>query len=196
MGEIVTVNFRGDELYGFKQDDGVFVALKPIVEALGMSWVGQNERVNRDPVLSKGIRVMRIPFGRGGAQEATCIKMERLNGWLFGIDTNRIKDQTVRERVILYQEECYDVLYQHFSKGRAENFDPIGVDLTEPMSERRKLVIEARQTWGHVVAKQLWLKLGMPKVSAMLLDTEAAADQPELPGLAPANDRHEVQKAA
>ncbi|MDX2334616.1 phage antirepressor N-terminal domain-containing protein [Brevundimonas vesicularis] len=196
MGEIVTVNFRGDQLYGFKQDDGVFVALTPICEAMGIAWEPQRKRLHRDPVLSEATSIMEVPFGGHRGQPVTCLKMELLNGWLFGIDSSRIKDDEVRERVILYQRECYGVLYQHFAKGRAENFDPIGADLTEPMSERRKLVIEARQTWGHVVAKQLWLKLGMPKVSAMLLDTEAAADQPELPGLAPANDRHEVQKAA
>lgn len=196
MGEIVSVNFRGDELYGFKEDDGVFVALKPIVEAMGMNWQGQHERVNRDPVLSKGVRVMRIPFGRGGAQEATCLKMERLNGWLFGIDTSRIKDAEVRERVILYQEECYEVLYRHFSKGRLEPFATDEVDLSLPMNDRRKLVVEARQTFGHVAAKQLWIKLGMPKVAAMFLDAEALADQPDLPGLEHANDHAPDKKVA
>lgn len=36
------------------------------------------------------------------------------DGWLFGIDSSRIKDEAVRERVILYQRECYQVLYDHF----------------------------------------------------------------------------------
>lgn len=54
MGEIVTVNFRGDELYGFRQDDGVFLALKPVVEAMGLTWEPQRQRIQRDPILSEG----------------------------------------------------------------------------------------------------------------------------------------------
>lgn len=195
MGEIVTVNFRGDDLYGFKEDDGVFVALKPIVEAIGLAWNGQFERVNRDPVLSKGVRVMRIPFGRGGAQEATCLKMERLNGWLFGIDSGRIKDTEVRERIILYQEECYDVLYRHFTKGRLDSVIHGEVDQTLPMNDKRKLVVEARQTFGHVAARELWIKLGMPTVDAMFVG-DALSDQPDLPGLDHANDSGDEYKAA
>ena len=52
MGEIVTVNFRGDELYGFKQDDGTYLALKPMVEAMGLDWSAQLKRVKRDPFVS------------------------------------------------------------------------------------------------------------------------------------------------
>ena len=181
MGEIVTVNFRGDDLYGFKQDDGVFVALKPMVEAIGLAWNGQFERVNRDPVLSKGVRVMRIPFGRGGAQEAVCIKMDLVNGWLFGIDSSRIKDDEVRQRVILYQEECYGVLFAHFYRGEAAIGAPLHAepDLSLPVGERRKLVTEARQSFGTRASKALWAKLGLTWVAEMAYPD----DQPDIPGL-------------
>jgi hypothetical protein len=52
-----------------------------MVEAMGLNWSGQFERVNRDPVLSEGIRVTRTPFGRGGGQQCVCIKLELVNGW-------------------------------------------------------------------------------------------------------------------
>ncbi len=83
MGKIITVNFRGDELFGFEADDGVFVALKPIVESMGLNWSGQEQRVKRDPILSEGICVMHIPFGRGGGQDTLCLKFDLVNGWLF-----------------------------------------------------------------------------------------------------------------
>ncbi len=169
MGDILTVNFRGDDLFGFREDDGTFLALKPMVEAMGLMWPGQYERVNRDPVLSQGIRVMRIPFGRGGAQETLCIKLEMVNGWLFGIDSGRIKDEAVRERVILYQRECYQVLHDHFTGkrppalGSDEEPDP-----SPSMNERRSLVAEARQTFGPLAARQLWFNQNLPIVPAMI----------------------------
>lgn len=174
MGEIVTVNFRGDQLYGFRQDDGVFVALKPIVEAMGMSWQGQHDRVNRDPVLSKGVRVIRIPFGRGGAQDATCIKLDRLNGWLFGIDSSRVKDAEVRQRVILYQEECYDVLHSHFMGKRSalEHANDLP-DETRTFGESIRLVTEVRQTWGSQAAREIYFHEKLPVTPSMLQQPQA-----------------------
>ena len=44
----------------------------------------------------------------------TCLPLDYLNGWLFGVSTNRIKDDGIRERVIRYQDECYSVLAKAF----------------------------------------------------------------------------------
>lgn len=173
MGQIITVNFRGDDLYGFEEDDGTFVALKPIVESMGMAWNGQFERVNRDPILSEGIRVMRTPFTRGGSQDVTCLKLELVNGWLFTIDASRIKDEAVRERVLIYQRECYSVLHKHFyGRGHADRAETlIGTpNAEEPLQVKRSLVTEARQTFGCQSARELWFKLGMPTTPSMYAD--------------------------
>lgn len=168
MGEIVTVNFRGDELYGFKQDDGVFLAAKPMVEAMGLDWNGQYQRLKRDPILSEGMCMMHIPFGRGGAQEAVCIKLELVNGWLFTIDSSRIKDEVVRQKVQTYQRECYQVLHDHFSgKRRAaeSSGDPTEQSTT---NERLRLVTEARQSFSTQAAREMWFKQGLPIVPSMM----------------------------
>ena len=150
MGEIVTVNFRGDTLYGFRADDGVFVALKPIVDGMGLGWEGQRQRVKRDPILSEGVCVMHTPLGRGGPQEAICLKEDLIQGWIFTIDSARITNDEVRERVILYQRECYSVLHDHF-RGKARGTKPEiegDPDDKPPMGERLRQVTEARQTFG------------------------------------------------
>lgn len=174
MGNIITVNFRGDQLYGFENDDGTFVALKPIVESMGMDWNGQYQRVKRDPILSEGMCVMHIPFGRGGQQEAVCLKLDLVNGWLFTIDTSRIKDEGVREKVIIYQRECYSVLAKHFAGkhlGATAAKTSEGVDDTqENENVKLRMVNESRQVFGNQAAAQLWFRLGLPIVPAMLHD--------------------------
>lgn len=169
MGEIVTVNFRGDTLYGFKQDDGVFLALKPMVQAMGLDWSAQFRRVQRDPILAEGIAMMATPFGQGGDQEALCLNVEFVQGWLFTIDSLRIKDDDVRKKVQLYQRECYTVLHAHFtgkSKGRIEaDGDP---DEALSIGERLRLVTETRQSFDTYAARQMWFKQGLPIVPAML----------------------------
>lgn len=174
MGNIVTVNFRGDQLYGFENDDGTFVALKPIVESMGMDWSAQYRRALRDPILKEGIAIMATPFGRGGDQEAVCLKLELVNGWLFTIDTSRIKDDVVREKVIVYQRECYGVLAKHFAgKMQASSTEQTGDapdDTHENESTKLRMVNESRQVFGNQAAAQLWFRLGLPVVPAMLHD--------------------------
>jgi len=174
MGNIVTVNFRGDELYGFENDDGVFVALKPIVESMGMDWSAQLKRVKRDAILAEGMAIMATPFGRGGDQEAVCLKLDLVNGWLFTIDTARIKDDAVREKVIVYQRECYGVLAKHFlgkmAGGSAAKNGDIIDDPHENESVKLRMVNESRQVFGTQAAAQLWFRLGLPVVPAMQHD--------------------------
>lgn len=173
MGQIITVNFRGDQLYGFENDDGTFVALKPIVESMGMDWSAQLKRVKRNPILAEGMAIMATPFGRGGDQEAVSIKLELVNGWLLTIDTSRIENDEVRDKVLLYQRECYAVLFKHFY-GRSQTERAEGTAGTpnpeEPMQVKRSLVTEARQTFGCQSARELWFKLGMPTTPSMFAD--------------------------
>jgi hypothetical protein len=169
MTNIVAVDFRGDTLFGFKEGDDTFVGLKPMVEAMGLDWSAQYRRVKRDPILSEGIAVMATPFGRGGDQEAVCLKLELVNGWLFTISTDRIKDDTVRERVLTYQRECYRVLHDHFAgKSRPKQGLVDEDEVSESEGTRLRMVTEGRQTFGTQAAAQLWFQLGLPVVPAMI----------------------------
>lgn len=169
MTNIVTVDFRGDTLFGFEEGGRTFIALKPIAEGMGVNWEPQRQRVQRDPVLSEGASIMKVPFGRGGAQDTLCLPLELLNGWLFGIDSNRIKDEDVRQKVLTYQRECYRVLHDHFlgkKTGREEMLNE--EEASESEGTRLRLVTEGRQTFGTQAAAQLWFQLGLPIVPAML----------------------------
>lgn len=116
--------------------------------------------------------MMATPYGLGGDQEAACLKMDLVNGWLFGIDSTRIKDVTVREKVILYQRECYGVLFRHFYKGAKHTSDPLVIEDHEetanPENSKVRLVTECRQTFGVKASGQLWFQLGLPTVPAMI----------------------------
>ena len=137
MTALVPVPFDGDTLFAGEIDGAVYVALKPICERLGLAWTGQHDRLQRDPVLSEGIRVIRIPSA-GGTQETTCLKLEMLNGWLFGIDVGRLKDEQVRETVLTYKRRCYQVLHDHF-------FGPaLPAPVATPISERPPVGVEER----------------------------------------------------
>ncbi len=173
MSKIITVDFRNDTLFAVQRDDGVFVAVKPIVQTLGLDWKAQHRRISDDPILREGMVTTAMP-SVGGAQETTCIRLDLVNGWLFGIDESRVRDEETRQRVLAYKRECYGVLFKHFygRSAAASAADVPHVIATEDARKesirtRRQLVSEARQSYGTHSARQLWAYLGLPMVPAM-----------------------------
>lgn len=173
MSNIITINFRSDTLFAVERDDGVFVAVKPICDTLGIEWRKQQERLRRDPILSEGITMVVIP-SPGGAQETTCLKLDLVHGWLFTIDESRVKDEDTKQRVLAYKRECYSVLFEHFYGKRAAptRAIPEADETQEPDGTKVRLVTESRQTFGTAAAAQLWFRLGLPVVPAMLQDSK------------------------
>ena len=109
------IDFYGDELIAVLVDDMPYIPIAPICDFLGVSWSGQSERIRRDAVLSEAaisLRVTRKESKRGG-REMVCLPLDYLNGWLFGINAGRVREE-LRERLIRYQRDCYRVLSQAF----------------------------------------------------------------------------------
>ena len=110
--QTITVEFNGQQIFAVLVEGKPYVAVKQISDNIGLQWTGQLERIKRHSVMNEGIRVIRTP-SNGGDQDATCLPLSMLNGWLFGIKAGSVKDE-IRDKVIQYQRECFDVLYQHF----------------------------------------------------------------------------------
>ncbi len=121
------VQFYGDEIKGVRVtrspsgQSEFYVPLRPLCDYLGVSYSGQRERIERDAVLSTKLQSVIIDTS-GGPQEMQCLSLDYLNGWLFGINANRVKEEN-RPRVIRYQEECYLVLRDAFQGARSS--DPL-----------------------------------------------------------------------
>lgn len=112
---LVSVDFHGTSLIIFDHNGDPHVAIKPIAEALGLDWEGQRQRIQRDEILSEGVFIIKVQMPDDDQQrEVTALKLSMLNGWLFGIDHNRVKPE-IRESILTYKRECYDALYKHWS---------------------------------------------------------------------------------
>ena len=96
------------------EDGSVYVPIRPICEHLGIQWSAQSKRINRDDILSqvKGMSIMDTP---GGQQKMTCLPLDYLNGWMFGLTTSRVKPK-LRESLRRYKLECYQVLSEAFGR--------------------------------------------------------------------------------
>ncbi|MFJ3259813.1 phage antirepressor N-terminal domain-containing protein [Pseudomonas sp. NPDC086581] len=118
--QLFTINFHGQPLISITTDDGQhLVAMRPVCEGIGLTWHGQFERIKRDDVLSTCVRVIRTVAQDEKNRELVCLPIEYLNGWLFGIDTRRCR-QEIRPALIRYKRECYQVLAAHWQPKPAE----------------------------------------------------------------------------
>jgi hypothetical protein len=118
-GELSTVDFHGHVLQVINADGKPIVPINRICVNLGIDWSSQLKRIQRDEVLSEGLVMMTIPSA-GGDQRMACLPLEYLNGWLFGIDENRVAPE-IRDALITYKREAYGALYNYFVKGFAVN---------------------------------------------------------------------------
>lgn len=134
------VSFYGDEitavLVEVAGEQRVFVPLRPICDLVGVDWSAQRQRLNRDLVLSgeiRGVVVTPSPLDSKYAnpQEMTCLPLDYLNGWLFGINANRVKNEDIRDRLVRYQRECYQVLANAFLERTQTAVSPAGAALAQ-----------------------------------------------------------------
>mgnify|MGYP000927415280 CR=1 FL=1 len=169
QGTVAAIDFHGDRLFAYQNGDQAYVAMRPIVEALGLDWSGQVQRIRRDDVLSEGVVMMPTPSA-GGLQEALCLPIDLINGWLFGVDANRVKPE-LRDKITLYRRECFRALSDHFKPmvtAPAHRPWPDPVEYGMTMTDKRQLVNEARVTFDRQSARELWIMIGLPVTDAML----------------------------
>jgi hypothetical protein len=125
------VEFYGDDVTAVRMEDGaVYVPVRPICDLLGVQWSAQSKRIKRDPVLSDAsisVSVMDTQGESAQHRNMTCLPLKYLSGFLFTVSSARVKPE-LREKVIRYQRECYEVLAEAFAEGRLTS-DPSFTEL-------------------------------------------------------------------
>ena len=95
-------------------DPKKLVPIKPICEALGIDYARQFQKLKDDEDLGPTIGLTPTVAADGKIREMVCLPMEFIFGWLFTINPANVKEES-REGIIMYQQECYHVLYEYFA---------------------------------------------------------------------------------
>lgn len=117
--QISTINvpFHGQSLATIFHEGQPFVAMRPIVENIGIDWAGQTVKLKKQKE-KFGCCDISTP-SNGGVQSMLCLPLKKLNGWLFSINPERVRAD-IKDKLIQYQEECFSVLYEYWSKGEVK----------------------------------------------------------------------------
>ena len=109
MVRLQTVSFRRDVVEIIDN----FVSVRKICENIGLSGINdQYKKIQADETFNSQFKYIEI---NGISQRVLCIPYDKINGWLFTINPNRVKPE-VRQKLISYKNECFNVLYTYFTK--------------------------------------------------------------------------------
>ena len=162
-----TILFYDGKLTAVKLESGkILVPVRRLCDNLGLDWAAQRQRINRDEVLSDALKSVVITttdldvVRRGPkASEMLCLPLDLVPGWLFGIQTGRVREE-IRPKLIRYRRECFQVLWDAFKADVIPRLDPElappAKDLTP--AQRALSLAEAVYTMAkQQVALEQWL---------------------------------------
>lgn len=106
-----------------------FVAMKPVVEGMGLDWKTQYRKLQGGRFnICMVIMTIQIP-GDDQRREVSCLPLRKLAGWLMSIHASKVRPE-LRDGVIAYQNECDDALWAYWNEGHAVNHRGPGQALT------------------------------------------------------------------
>ncbi len=115
--QLFPVPFHQDTIVLVGQNDEPFVAMKPIVENMGLSWNSQHTKLTEK--FASGIAIIGTTGGDGKQYEMVCLPLRKLPGWLYSISPNKVAPE-LRDKIIQYQEECDDALWRYWTQSSVE----------------------------------------------------------------------------
>ncbi|MFP1728032.1 phage antirepressor N-terminal domain-containing protein [Lonsdalea quercina] len=112
------VQFHGQQIITAMAAGIAYVAMRPIVENIGIDWAAQFVKLKKQSE-KFGCCDIATP-SNGGLQKMLCIPLRKLNGWLFSINPAKVRAD-IRDKLIEYQEECFTALHDYWTKGEVKN---------------------------------------------------------------------------
>lgn len=119
---MMPVPFRDATLYLVDDHGEPQVPMKPVVDGMDLAWKPQYVKLTSpDSRWNSTITMMVTVAEDGKSREMICLPLKKLPGWLMSIDPNKVKPE-IRDKIITYQNECDDVLWDYWSNKRNEAF--------------------------------------------------------------------------
>lgn len=191
--QLEVVKFYEDTIYCVERNGEPYAPVKPIVDNLGLSWSRQAEKIQNTPHFNCAL--MCIVAQDGKDREMLCIPVRKLNGFLYSINANKVREN-LREKLIRYQNECDDVLWKYWdgktvSRQGRQPLPANGVPLSECITGARMILETAniqgnqmtialdavyRDITGHSVLRSTQTALEAPKKEVLLTPTQIGED--------------------
>ncbi|GAB1351337.1 hypothetical protein MASR1M12_00670 [Erysipelotrichia bacterium] len=109
--------FHGDTIYVVTHQGEPFAPMRPIIEGMGLDWASQTVKLSRNKA-RWGVVIIPTPSA-SGQQSTLCLPLRKLAGFLATINPAKVRND-LRAKIICYQNECDDALWNYWTKGEAK----------------------------------------------------------------------------
>lgn len=159
------IPFNGQQILTAMAAGVAYVAMKPIVENLGMSWSTQVRKLSATAAKFNCVH-MNMVASDNKLRDVLCLPLKKLNGWLFSINPEKVRAD-IRDKLIQYQEECFTVLHDYWNKGEATNPRKATTAPGKITKEQQTTIKELVMSRGHSLPKDKQAKAIITMWSAL-----------------------------
>ena len=140
----INVPFRGDNLYLVEHQGNPYVPMRSVVEGMKLDWKSQHVKLTTKFKTCMVEITTQLP-GDTQNRAVTCLPLRKLPAWLYSVQPGKVSP-AIREKVVAYQEECDEVLWQYWTNGK--------VDRQSVAEEQRKLPSTYIEALENLVASE------------------------------------------
>lgn len=141
----LSVDFHQDRLMLVEYNGEPYVPMRPIVENMGLDWKGQHTKLKQR--FSTCVEEITIQMPNDNQRRAyTCLPLRKLFGWLMMIMPNKVKP-SLRDKIIQYQNECDDVLWQYWTNKQTRYQDELNELIAKEQISQAKGSFHGRGLW-------------------------------------------------
>ncbi|ENZ9379605.1 hypothetical protein DWA11_17605 [Acinetobacter baumannii] len=161
------VSFHGTELFIVEHEGQPYVPMRSVVQGMGLDWAAQFTKLKQRFATCVVEIAMQI-LGDDQSRAHTCLLLRKLPAWLYSIMPGKVRPE-LRDTVILYQQECDDVLWEYWTKGQA-----INQRLTISPEQQNALheIVDRRAGRDRSLRASMWIRhnrhFGIAKYSQLL----------------------------
>ncbi|MEQ5715004.1 phage antirepressor N-terminal domain-containing protein [Providencia rettgeri] len=136
------IQFHGQQIITAMAEGVAYVAMKPIVENLGMSWSTQLRKINENNDKFNCVHMNMVATDKK-LRDVLCMPLKKLNGWLFSINPSKVKE-SIRSKLVAYQEECFLVLHEYWTTGEVKAKHKSTVQERNPLKNAVNLLVSKK----------------------------------------------------
>lgn len=114
--QLFPVPFYEDTMVLVDHDGQPFVAMKPIVENMGLDWKGQHVKLTSR--FDSTMEIISTVGEDGKLREMVCLPLRKIPAFLYSVNPSKVKAE-LREKIVRYQSECDDALWDYWTNGSA-----------------------------------------------------------------------------
>lgn len=149
--DLIQFDFNGDIIDIVERNDIKYVSVGAICRNIGLVNLNrQYKKIQEDDSFESKFIDIEI---NNVVQNAFFIPLSKLNGWLFFLNPNKVKPE-VKQKLIEYKKECFNVLNNYFNNGIAINHRATENDLQKILNQIEKQNQEIKDLKKQLVLRE------------------------------------------